>query len=527
MVTTISENSGGIYYVNHNALGYNGYSDAPMCLFPLWMIDASASDSGAVVRISDTTLAHGGLTNRKSVTLDGVIFDSTGELRQSRSIPGCFYFGRYNLSHHYPPSGSESGFIGVPGSYVFNFGPGLSNIERSHLHSAEYTIDIIDNEFVLRGSWQLDIMLRSYPGFPLEHRILGGDVFRRVRIVGNQVLVSTDPDMAPVPTLLGTYHENGKPLGAEMICLSPLLGVKDTTFSTKSSVISQLESILAHPNREDRRSQLSEETEMFSSIQHDILAGFKDLSINSPQLFLRDLPGTREGILALRSTLVGLLKMSPSSAKKAFKDIAGLYLNYKYGLGMSARQSKEFLLSYIRTRAFVDRRYSTRVSKTRVEWSPITAQYIKRPDPTLINLFAKDSRRLFITTAYLDREQTLYTAITQWLSVWDALPNLVNTVDYIPFSFVINWITRFDSVLSFIDDYALKAVYPIKAQVETTIDTGPSHLYIDGSIEFLGTVSVYDRRVYSSGRDVLFAHQSSTIGKHFLEAGALIIQKWK
>lgn len=234
----------------------------------------------------------------------------------------------------------------------------------------------------------------------------------------------------------------------------------------------------------------SQQSVKFGELHYQALSKIDLLDING-LAYLSDLRKVISGIRDVLSTLRG--DISP-------KALSDLYLSYKYGLRLTAKDTAEIAQS---------------VKSVRKSGVSATA-----------NLSIDGTEIEVTTTIRYKPLDTVFEDIYNFLRRWDLLISAENVWDLIPFSFVVDWLYDVGEITERLDILDLVSHVNIDAVYDSYIANvqSPASRFMDG---ITGIISMrrYYRKCHLDASFPLIVTNEPSLTSHWLEGLALIIQK--
>lgn len=204
------------------------------------------------------------------------------------------------------------------------------------------------------------------------------------------------------------------------------------------------------------------------------------------------------------------------------KDLANLYLSYKYGARLTVLDAIKVANALVRRANAARQKFS--ICRAR------TAGVCNVSVPGLGDLQGTVSYNLKLYYQPLDN--LLVSALRKCYE-WDIWPDLSNVWDLIPYSFVVDWFVGIDDILSQVDAityYYTLEILSCLTTVKTTFTGLPtSRLVTPGYPVILGTweTSIYSRTVRRTCPVPLMTFESPGQFRNYAEAAALLVQRTK
>lgn len=196
------------------------------------------------------------------------------------------------------------------------------------------------------------------------------------------------------------------------------------------------------------------------------------------------------------------------------KTWASIFLSYKYGLRLTIGDGKEV----------VQRIYDVSKAAKPLPYSVVRAMAQVSVRPT--NFHGLSCRQQQWYTIYYSPYDSGVMEIMKSLQDWDLYPNFGNLWDLLPFSFVVDWFHRVDSLMDRIDANIYTHYLDVVSVTRTRkdiIDISPSDLGVIG----VGTLqmTLYERTLHAQLDPPLLKLDSPKQFSNWAELSAIIVQK--
>lgn len=204
------------------------------------------------------------------------------------------------------------------------------------------------------------------------------------------------------------------------------------------------------------------------------------------------------------------------------RDIADLYLSYRYGARLTVLDSIKVANALVRRATAAKQKFS--ICRAR------TAGVCSVSVPGLGDLTGDVSFNLKLYYQPLDN--LLVSALRKCYE-WDIWPDLSNVWDLIPYSFVVDWFIGIDDILEQVDAityyYTLEVLSCITTAKTTFTSLPTSRIVTPGYPTILGTweTSIYSRVVRRTCPVPRMTFESPGQFRNYAEAAALLVQRTK
>lgn len=218
---------------------------------------------------------------------------------------------------------------------------------------------------------------------------------------------------------------------------------------------------------------------------------------------------------AITETLRAALNLR--KGKVDAKKIASAYLQYKYGLRLTAMDLKTVAKGI--TKRVTETRKGQSRSRAMSKFFPKAKEWVPASSNCVVEYYYK--------IHYRTHSDTFLDVLKTWMDS-GLFPSLTNAWDLIPLSFVIDWFFRVESYLNAIDANTYWSTHSITGVVYTTksiysdvswiFNTDPGFT-LTGDMRFV----FYDRRVSPTVHTPTFFEPSPHVFTNYAELSALII----
>jgi len=202
------------------------------------------------------------------------------------------------------------------------------------------------------------------------------------------------------------------------------------------------------------------------------------------------------------------------------KDLADLYLSYKYGARLTVLDAIKVAQAVVR-----------RATAARQKFSICRARSVGVSNISAIGLGALTGEVAYNIKLYYQPVDNILVSALRKCYEWDVWPDLTNVWDLIPYSFVVDWFIGVGDVLEQVDAityfYTLDVLSCLTTAKTTFSDLPVQRLLVSGGPTILGT---WETSIYSRvQRDVcpvpLMTFESPGSFRNYAEATALLIQR--
>lgn len=255
------------------------------------------------------------------------------------------------------------------------------------------------------------------------------------------------------------------------------------------------------------------------------LQNLKYTSVNLPVFLLQDMPELAHTIMALgraianpRSTIARIFRLLTKG--RALETLANTWLSGRYGIRLTVQDILELRDNYQRSRrarkvTVGNRSFCTSRARSKLKWKERSVDFHMK-------IYYDDNNNLNWSSSFM----SVYRTNLYW--------SLLNTWDFIPFSFVVDWLLPVSKVLNDLDLKAaqqslpiVEVLYSLKC-IETKFSGMSQSQHLLGSM----TTGAYMRWYESKPRDLLLLPRSFlTLDNqwqiHLVDLAGLVLQRRK